>query len=827
MRRYTGIKVIAVFVITVAIVSSAYWMTSISLKEIVQAVREFSQPNLVLIQVKEINSDILAAEISVRAFIITQDEKYLQPYQKLVGTIDKKLDSLHLLTKDKEYVTPYVNSISPLMKEKLEVLDELLGISYNKVLQSVLGKITSHFPDGDSLIIDTLKIPEEKKSFIKKIFSSPSREALKEKAESAQKENEINKKQIANVKKTMAEIEEQEIQQLKRQTEKELALLGKDKLLSEQIENVIRRIEFVESEHFQQKAETANSSAEKSGRNIQWLIISGAVLILLLIFLILYDITKSNLYRKQLADAKLKAEKLTKIKEEFLASMSHEIRTPLSAILGYTSRLQKTNLNDRQTNYVNTISNSSEHLLSIVNDILDLTKTETGNLRFEKINFKPADIMHEVYETMKMKAEEKNLQLIVDTKIIKDIAVKGDPLRLKQILFNLTGNAIKFTDRGFVKLEVENLKSEKNESPNKTISNFEFRISDSGMGIPEEKLKTIFTQFSQVDSSISRKFGGSGLGLNISKKIIELQGGTIEVSSKIMKGSEFIVTIPYEIVDTQESATTNHVKIKSEAEKSLSGINILLAEDVEINRLLQVEMLKDFGAKVIAVSNGVEAISALRKQDFQLVLMDVQMPEMNGMEAVKEIRQRLKSNVPILAMTANVMQHDLEIYLQNGFNDYITKPFKEKELAEKILSALHGNPFHVTIQEQEEEIINADKLYDLNDLKNTSNGNNDFVIRMLKIFLSSAESLLNKAVKNVEERNWEALSSNVHRLIPSCRHLSIYSMSVPLKKIENICSSNPDETIITELLHTVLKEFEKISFSLGEEIGNLKSEHNV
>ncbi|HKR06008.1 MAG TPA: ATP-binding protein, partial [Bacteroidia bacterium] len=692
MQRFTGLKVIVVFAITLITITSAYWITSRSLEDLMEIVRESSSPDSVLIKVKEINSDITGAESGVRAFALTQDERYLDPYLHLANSIQKKLDTLRALTSNKPYEVSAIDSISSLMKEKLAVYHELLSISYSQVLESALDKMTDQFPETDSSIkvTDTLMIAQQnatsKKNFFQKIFGSggPSKKDLKEKADSVLKsalikENEKSKEKISNVQRTIADIKDKESQQLKKQSEKELVLLDKDRDITHEIENLIRKIEFDESLHIRHKAEEANQAALRSGGRIQTLSIAGAIVLLLLIALIIYDIAKSNQYRKELAEAKSHAEKLAKIKEEFLANMSHEIRTPLSAILGFTGRMLKTNLNDRQADYANAIHNSSDHLLSIVNDILDLTKLETGNLRLEKISFNPAVVGKEVCEVMKFKADEKNISLRFDCNEIKELTVKGDPMRLKQVLYNLIGNAIKFTEKGKVTVNCTSHNIGSPQTPDSRL--LTFIISDTGIGIPGEKLKTIFQQFSQADTSITRKYGGTGLGLNISKRIIEMQGGTIEVKSKILEGSEFSFTIPYEVVmegkESERLKTEDYghdnkpqtLHLKPQTYKTLSGIKILLAEDTEINRILQKEMLKDLGAIVTETTNGFEVLSELRTNHSELILMDVQMPGMSGIEAMTEIREKLKSDIPAIAMTANVMQHDLDRYLKAGFND--------------------------------------------------------------------------------------------------------------------------------------------------------------
>jgi signal transduction histidine kinase/CheY-like chemotaxis protein/HPt (histidine-containing phosphotransfer) domain-containing protein len=844
MQRFTGLKVIIVFAITLLIIISAYWITSRSLQNLIEIVNESSKPDSILIKIKEINSDITGAESGVRAFALTQDEKYLEPYLQLADNIQKKLDTLRTLTRNKPYEISAIDTISSLMRDKLEAYHELLSISYSQVLESALGKMTGQFSEKDStqLAMDTSIIVQQelstKKSFFQKIFGSgPSKKELKEQADSILKsalikENEKSKEKISSVQKTIADIKEKESQQLKKQSEKELALLDKDKEITHQIENLIRKIEFDESLHLQHKAEEANRAAVKSGSRIQILSIAGAIILLLLITLIIYDIAKSNLYRKKLAEAKLHAEKLAKIKEEFLANMSHEIRTPLSAILGYTGRILKTSLNDRQTEYANAIHNSSEHLLSIVNDILDLTKLETGNLRLEKISFNPGLLVKEVCDVMKFKADEKNISVKVDINEIKNINVNGDPMRLKQILYNLIGNAIKFTEAGNVKVVCK-----KSGRISGTTAQLTFTITDTGIGIPENKLKSIFAQFSQADSSITRKYGGTGLGLNISKRIIEMQGGTIDVKSKMLEGSAFVFMIPYEILEEEkaiESQTLKNFKVDKKFErenvdqknrKPLSGIRILLAEDTEINRILQKEMLNDLGANVTEATNGYEVLSNLQVNEYALILMDVQMPGMSGIDAIIEIRKNLNSNIPVIAITANVMQPDLERYKNAGFNDYITKPFKEKELAEKILFVLNGT--HSSFKEDTVKEISTDALYELNELKNSSNGNSEFVIRMLKIFLSSSDSLLMKVSRNVEEKNWNELSHNVHRLIPSCKYISANSIASRLKVIEEICNTTPDELKIKELLSEILKEYEKVNSALKDEINTLETIKSV
>ena len=827
MRRFTGVKVVAVFAVSLLIVLSAYWITFKSLEGLVVIVRESSKPDLVLDKVKEINSDVINAESGVRAFALTQDEKYLEPYLKLTDSIDKKMIALRMITGDQGTKNSTIDSISFLIKQKLAIYDELLSISYNSVLTSALDKIKSELPKEDSVLKDSSiastpqKTTPEKKGFFKFLSKGPSKKELKEKAEAALKESEQSKEKISSVQKTIAGIQLQESEQLKTQTKKELALLAKDKLITFRISQLIHEVEVEESLFNQQKAEEANASAVKAETIIKILVITGALVLLLLIILILYDITRSETYRRQLSEAKAHAEKLAKIKEEFLANMSHEIRTPLSAILGYTDRLIKTDLHERQLNYAKAINTSSEHLLSLVNDILDVTKMETGNLKLEKIDFSPAQVVWEVFNAMNLKAAEKNISLECDIKNIQDVFLKGDPLRLKQVLFNIIGNAIKFTEIGEVTI---NCRLEKSLRPVNSPM-LVFAVSDTGIGIPEEKLKTIFAQFAQVDSSISRKFGGSGLGLSISKKIIEMQGGTIQVKSKVLKGSEFIFSIPYEVGD-EGRKMKDEIKLmpleflnsKPETFKPLSGIKILLAEDVDINRALQVEMLKELGAGVIETCDGYEVISELKAHKFDLLLLDIQMPGMSGIETINEIRTKLKSEIPALAMTANVMQKDLKRYLQAGFNDCITKPFKEKELTEKILKLLNAKSSPaLEIKNEEQKNSDGISLYSLHDLRDAANGNTEFIARMIKVFIQSSEDSLQNMEAKISANEFEKVHIYAHKMIPSYNH---FNMNEAIKELYAL-EKNGDESLVNE---EIIKHFWQLKSISEQAFAGLKRE---
>ena len=389
--------------------------------------------------------------------------------------------------------------------------------------------------------------------------------------------------------------------------------------------------------------------------------------------------------RKDQAE-KEKAEASEKAKHQFLANMSHEIRTPMNAIKGMTDILIRRNPNEDQKEYLEGIKQSSDSLLVIINDILDISKIEAGKVELEQETFSVNELVNNVHTIMQFKAEEKGLELKKEMPT-EELNVKGDATRLRQILINLIGNAIKFTEKGLVTTTIQ---SEKNESK----LSLHFIISDTGIGIDEDKMIKIFESFEQAYSDTSRKFGGTGLGLSISKKLVELHKGKIWVESEKGKGSQFHFIIPYAIAETPASVIPAE-DLKTNIADALKGLRILLVEDNAFNIVVAQEELEDAieGVYVEVAENGLIAVEKLKSADFDVILMDVQMPVMNGFEATKAIRNldSEKANTPIIAMTANVLKEEVDLCYGAGMNDFIGKPFDTEELLQKMYTLTNKN----------------------------------------------------------------------------------------------------------------------------------------
>jgi signal transduction histidine kinase/CheY-like chemotaxis protein len=452
-----------------------------------------------------------------------------------------------------------------------------------------------------------------------------------------------------------------------------LIKLGKGRVLMDRIISEFEKIHTIEEAKFA-KIVIRNKKDSALVKQMDASAYIFAFLLVVLCLWILYrDINKREKLEKELIVTQKKAEDAAIIKEQFMANMSHEIRTPLNAIIGFNQRLNKTKLDDEQKEYASAVQSSGENLLAIVNDILDFSKIEAGMVRIEEIKFHLSGLLQSVATMFFTHAKEKNvcLDLRISDKVPQ--LVMGDPTRLTQILINLIGNALKFTNEGSVGIIVDVVTLDEK----KVVINF--KVKDTGIGISAEKIFEIFERFTQAKSDTSRMFGGTGLGLSIAKKLVELQGGVIAVESVKNKGSIFSFTIPYKIA----KGADDDMKIKVEKIKRINvenKIKVLVVEDNLLNQKLAGFMLKDWGFDFDICSNGKLAIKKLNANTYDLILMDIQMPEMNGYETTQFIREQLKLTVPVISMTAHALPGEREKCLSFGMTDYISKPIKELDL---------------------------------------------------------------------------------------------------------------------------------------------------
>lgn len=522
-------------------------------------------------------------------------------------------------------------------------------------------------------------------------------------------------------------------------------------------------------------------------------------------------------------EAKEKAEKATrtaedavKAKQQFLSNMSHEIRTPMNAIIGFTKVVLKTELTAKQKEYLQAIKISGDSLIVLINDILDLAKVDAGRMSFEKTPFKMAQSISAMLHLFEPKIQEKNLQLVkeYDTKIPEVLV--GDPVRLHQIILNLVSNAVKFTGKGKITVRVHLLSEDAEQV---TI---QFSVTDTGIGIPETKLDKIFENFQQASSGTSRLYGGTGLGLAIVKQLVEPQGGTIKVESKVDEGSTFSFTLSFQKT-TEEAEPAIEL---AELNEEVKSIKVLVVEDIALNQLLMKTLLDDFGFERDIAGNGKIAIERLESKSYDIILMDLQMPEMNGFEATEYIRKTMNSKIPIIALTADVTTTDLAKCKAVGMNDYLAKPVDERLLYTKIINLVKKvTPVKETIVQATEAIESKKIKYtDLSYLIKRTKSDSKLMTEMISLYLEQTPPLITSMKQSFQNKDWETLKASVHKMIPS---FSIIGMSndyeAMAKKIQDYANTQLQEEDISDSVQQLEAACAQACQELTEELNRIRT----
>lgn len=517
---------------------------------------------------------------------------------------------------------------------------------------------------------------------------------------------------------------------------------------------------------------------------------------------IIRDITERK-RTEELVRNKEIAERSSRLKQRFLANMSHEIRTPITAIGGLTHLLLKTELNNQQSGYVEGIKTSSEHLLALVNDILDFSKIEEGKIKFHSIEFNLQEHLVQLVKAMEHTVKNKGIELITDYDPAIPAAVAGDPIRLNQIIFNLLSNAIKFTEKGYIKISTRLIEDAKNAI---VIS---LTVQDTGIGIPENKLSTIFRSFTQLGKDVTKTAEGTGLGLAITRQIIELQGGTISVKSKVNEGSVFEVVMLFK--KTTDAAPAEKKETKREAKKILDiGYKkILIVEDKKLNQLVTSETLKSFwkNIEIDMADDGKIAVEMLRNKTFDLVLMDVQMPVMDGYEATKAIRNELKipyTTLPIMAMTAYNTSNEMQQCLEAGMNDVMAKPFEPEQLYQKIIGLLHhGEIAYAPASEIPAGLSKESENLDLSYLDTISGGNAELREKILKMLIDETPDELFTLRQFTREKNWKRVRAVAHKMKSGVTYLGLSKTLDAVKRVEEYAGNEKFLERIPDLVERI------------------------
>lgn len=476
------------------------------------------------------------------------------------------------------------------------------------------------------------------------------------------------------------------------------------------------------------------------------------------------DVTKEKEFEAELIKSRLGAENLARIKQDFLANMSHEIRTPMNAILGFTDIVLKESLNDSVHKNVSRIKQAGNNLLVIINDILDFSKIEAGQLEIEKVKFNLSNCLDYVYSQLEDVAKKKNLRLFFNIDSDTPKIVEGDSVRLTQILTNLINNGLKFTEKGFVEVRVK-----LHEETSEKVSIL-FEVEDTGIGIQKSMQSKMFESFTQATSDTTRRYGGTGLGLAICKSLVEFQNGKIWIESEEGVGSVFKFTIEFGVCAQVLEKKEKEIAVIEET--NIEGVKLLLVEDNQMNRELAIHFLKQWGVKYEVAENGRVGVDKVISGDFDVVLMDISMPVLDGYSATKEIRSLAsnKSAIPVIAITANAFSNDIEKCFDIGMNDHVSKPFKAPELKEKIHSLVkHGKALGIESNYRHNKAIKNSKnvsdevIVSLDILEEMGGGNEEFITNMLTLYINETPITINKIENALLNGDMKALKEAIHK----------------------------------------------------------------
>jgi signal transduction histidine kinase/DNA-binding NarL/FixJ family response regulator/CHASE3 domain sensor protein/HPt (histidine-containing phosphotransfer) domain-containing protein len=852
-RSFIELKIGIMIIVVVAAVIAAAYVAFNSLSYIAESIQQQSRPDLTLVILKDIRSDILKVESNVKYYSLTGNSQYLNTYYDEIITINSKIEELKTYTEEIHNKEVQIDSFNLLLKEKLKIWKQMLSFrrdnrvneAFNKLtykLETATDSMTLNYkvivPDTITMNPEPVAEPEKKSSFFSRLFKRKTetpREIPKTKDEplaqtEVPKDTSLThivdttlqvgiKKSL--IKKEISQIKAEEGIITKELTSKELAVLSENEMLNFKLDQMIIRMENEEIKSISDNAREADLLAFKTNKWIAYFVLAASLVLLLVFFVILNYIRKSNKYQKALMKAKDEAEKLSLAREQFVANMSHEIRTPMNALTGFTEQLLSTQLKDKQHEQLTIVKKSADHLMHIINDILDFSKLEAGMLKLEIIPFDPEETFIEAFKLFIPSAESKNIELKYFCDPHLPQSLYGDPFRLRQILFNLLNNAIKFTPAGSVQF------ASMSEAINNDKINLIINITDTGIGIPESKFEKIFEEFTQAEMNTTRQYGGTGLGLSIVKKLVDLHNGKIDLKSKPDEGTSFILSIPYNIChekpvrdDLTEDQIINF--------PALQGTHILVADDDDFNKKLISTILGNKLIPFTLVNNGKEVVEMLERGIYDVVLMDIRMPVMDGMETTIKIRQHQSeviSKVPIIALTATITKEEEDKYKSLGMNAVMSKPFTERHLFQTLLWVIgHPVQIHGEIQNSEIdkdlfEIDDSEEPFQIEKLYKIANNDEKFVKEMMQIFVKTTEEGMQEIQSFSKENNWEEVANQSHKIKAPCKHMGVVKLANYLKIIEDIARNGKEKEELPGLITEAYEESSRIIESVRKHLG--------
>lgn len=799
-KAIISLLIILIFIVVIGVITYNRFTS------IVNSIRDNSRPDVRLLSTKSLQTHLKQLENNAKTFSLTQDSLYLNQFNETKIKIDDDFKELHEIKFENRFLD--INQLDSLITEKIIILQALLNSQDQFRVQAAISKIeTVTYQTAKKSAATKEEVVEEKaeRKFFD-IFRRKKDSEEKNSENTTETKPEQQELQTLTTQINIIKSEELNIEEQLKQTE--LELITEDNQVTMQINALLDNFEEKELVSIDKTINEIKVKASKTNVQIAIVCIVISILILFLSYLIMNYVTKNNKYGKALKESKREAEKLAKAKQQFIANMSHEIRTPMNAIVGFAEQLDSGPLKKEQKEQLSTIRSSADHLMHLINEILDFSKLEHQKLYLEQIPMNPCHIVKDVKKYFDKAITDKQIELNISVDENCPKSVIGDPFRLRQILLNLISNSIKFTDKGEINVSVEAILKD---SENVVL---QYVVQDTGIGMDKSFLLKIFDEFEQAELSTSRNYGGTGLGLSITKRLIELHKGTIYIDSDLGEGTKVTFEIPYTIpTGTPESKEPQHAEVVT----SIGHLKFLIVDDEEYNRNLLATILKKHNANFDLAEDGKEAIELASKNNYDVIFMDARMPKMNGIEATKEIRNTNTTNVKIIAITAAIEVADKQNYQNVGMNGIVVKPFKEDQLLLEIQRVTNNEDFIINPETESDHLITEDHI-NFSNLKELSNGDQIFYIDMLQTFVQSTESGLQKIHEAFDKGELLSIADQAHKISAPCKHLKAEKLYQQLKKLESSTRMGEKNSKTKLLIHSIQEEFNFIRPIIDHEL---------
>ena len=763
------LTVFAGYLLLAALAGFAVWFAYDQVVNYTTMTERKNTGNRKLLLVGEAATKLYEAESLSRQLIQTADSSRMESYYQKIDSIKLTLDALQAYHLDRSLEIE-VDSIDVLLNQKAENLKQLVELRASGETESYYARVISELKRVD----ESFDEPDYEKRF--KDMPPHQRRVLIKLLEMAKVENPETStltadSLITSVRNVLTQLQGQERQYRQELRRRENDLLDNEIKLNSKLRGLFTNIETEERKTSLEQVSTWQSTLEETSRTIALLGAVSLLVIMVFIFLVIKNVANSKRYRQELEKAKNYAEMLLKSREQFMNTITHDLRSPLNSVVGYAGLLEKTDLNKSQDRYLNQLKKSSDYLLHLVNDLLDLSKLEAGKMTVDELAFNPKNLIEETVENAIPPEKPEAVKVYIELSPELDLSVVTDPFRLKQIITNLVSNACKFTEAGSV--TVKGWLDETREKPVLKIA-----VKDTGIGISKEQREKVFEEFSQENTSIEKRFGGSGLGLAISKKMTDLLKGNISLDSEPGVGSTFLVSIPVEKARIAEDLKPSEKVVP----QKLDNFSVLIADDEPAQLGLLKEFIRSTGMTFTTARNGKDALDKIKEMKTDLVLTDIQMPEMDGFQLLAKMKKdpQLK-NIPVIALSgqANV---SAEHYRKMGFSGSLLKPYSSNQLLRNIEEVLD-----VEIQNRKNSSPvkkETKKLYTLSEIKTFSGEDQEALNAILQAFIDSTVVNLKALQIAFEKKDFESVAAIAHKMLPMFRQLEVTSPVAKLKLLE-------------------------------------------